>query len=55
MERIFKAYSRKLLRDLMDIQSALESADNKKALELLQDLIDDTVSDIEDDSTDAEE
>lgn len=48
MERIFKAYLRKLLRNLADIESALDTEDYKKADRLLQHLISDTINDIED-------
>ena len=47
MERIFKAYLRKLLRDLIDLETSLTHKDYENADRLLQDLIMDTIADIE--------
>lgn len=43
----FVAFSRKLLRSLKDIKESLDNGDVETAKKKLQDLIDDTQSDIE--------
>lgn len=43
----FVAFSRKLLRDLIQIKNAIENDEKEKALEMLKDLIDDTERDIQ--------
>jgi hypothetical protein len=45
---IFKSYLRKLLRDLKDLQNAIQKTDFEKAQSLLVDLIADTQEGIED-------
>lgn len=45
---VFKSYLRRLMRDLKDIKEALQSKDYEKAEKLVDDLITDTQSDIED-------
>ncbi len=43
----FVAYSRLLLRSLMQVKEAVMSEDKDKAIKLLEELIEDTRSDIE--------
>lgn len=45
---VFKSYLRRLIRDLKDISTALKAKDYEKAEKLIDDLIEDTQSDIED-------
>lgn len=46
-ERIFKAYSRMVLRDLKDVKEALKNKDYDKAEKLIDILIEDTKKDVE--------
>ena len=46
-ELMFKSYSRLLLRDLIDVKSALIDGDNEKGLALVSKLIADTQKNIE--------
>jgi len=46
-EKIFKAFSRMLLRDLKDIKEALQTKDYDKAEKMIDVLIEDTQKDIE--------
>ncbi len=45
---VFKSYLRRLLHDLMEIEKAKEKGDDKKADELLKNLIEDTKKGLED-------
>lgn len=45
---VFKSYLRRLIRDLKDLRTALKEKDYEKAEKLIDDLIEDTQSDIED-------
>lgn len=45
---VFKSYLRRLIRDLKDLQEALNEKDYKKAEKLVEILIEDTQKDIED-------
>ena len=45
---VFKSYLRRLMRDLKDIKEALQAKDYEKAEKLIDDLITDTQNDIED-------
>ncbi len=45
---VFKSYLRRLLQDLKDLKEALESKDYEKAEKLVNQLIGDTQSGIED-------
>lgn len=45
---VFKSYLRKLVRDLKDIREALKTKDYERAEKLVDALIEDTQSDIED-------
>lgn len=45
---VFKSYLRRLIRDLKDVRAALKAKDYEKAEKLIDDLIEDTQSDIED-------
>lgn len=45
---VFKSYLRKLVRDLKDIREALKAKDYERAEKLVDTLIEDTQSDIED-------
>lgn len=46
-EKVFVAYSRKLLRSLMLLRKLLDESNIDKAKKLLDELIEDTQSDIE--------